>query len=73
MKDLQNITLILQEFGSKQPFRKDNGKLTTSGAKAYDKLTSVVELLGEMNIIEDAAEAIETLDYVVEPVPEELF
>ena len=65
---MKTLEEILQEyFNCKHPFKKD-GDLSESGLNAYKKLTDLLYDLEALEVIEDADDAVETLDYIIKGV-----
>ena len=61
---------ILQTyFGCKVPFRKD-GEFTTSGEKAYDKLTNLLDDLQDLEVIKSSASCMKVLDEIAAIKPD---
>lgn len=66
----KTLSEILQTyFGCKVPFRK-NGEFTTSGEKAYDKLTNLLDDLQDLEVIKSSASCMKVLDEIAAIKPD---
>lgn len=66
----KTLSEILQTyFGCKVPFRK-NGEFTTSGEKAYDKLTNLLDDLQDLGVIKSSASCMKVLDEIAAIKPD---
>jgi hypothetical protein len=66
----KTLSEILQTyFGCKVPFRK-NGEFTTSGEKAYEKLTNLLDDLQDLKVIKSSASCMKVLDEIAETKPD---